>query len=361
MVITREQQKTIDKQIQQQYLAELNRLGSIEIEQTSPIHRTKLSIVRRPLSFEMVDKMLASRISKQLDQWPTFSGKLTENVTKWLKDITKELILAKFDDSQKLSVIQTYLIDDARKWFINNMETLDTWATFNEAIKQTYSSTFAMEAAISQVAQRYQGFDETVMHYYNDMMELFDVMDNSMNDLLKVNYLKHGLKLSLKKEVSRKNPLTPSEFITAAQEEENLDYSITASSQNWEIPNTNEIQTIVKTTTRNSTPTQQNYHGTSYPQHQIQNDNENYYARIAPFNKQQQQQQQPYIYQQQHQQPDVYHQQQQPFVYQQQRQYLQQHQQHQQRYQSYPYQTQQRCYICNKSGHFSRDCRYSKN
>ena len=127
MVITRLQQQTIDDQNRQQYLEELNRLANIEIEQTFPIHPTEVFIVRRPLSFEMADKMLASRMSKQLDQWPTFSGKLTENVTKWLKDITNELNLVKFDDIQKLSVIQTYLIDDARKWFINNMETLDTW------------------------------------------------------------------------------------------------------------------------------------------------------------------------------------------------------------------------------------------
>ena len=82
------------------------------------------------------------------------------------------------------------------------------------------------------MAQRNQGFDETVMHYYNELMELFDVMDNDMNDLLKVSYLKHGLKLSLKKEVSRKNPQTPAEFIKAAQEEETLDHSIAASMQN---------------------------------------------------------------------------------------------------------------------------------
>ncbi|CAF1521775.1 unnamed protein product [Didymodactylos carnosus] len=205
MVVTRSQQHALDDQKRQQYLEEVKRLGDIEIEQL-----TEILIVRRPLQFGMAEKTLASRISKQLDQLPIFSGKLNENVTKWLKDVTNELNLVKFDDSQKLGVIQTYLADDARKWFINNMRTLDTWSEFNEAIQRTYASTFANEVAISQLGQRHQGFDETVMHYYNDMMELFDVIDNRMSDSLKVSYLKSGLKLSLKKEVSRKNPQTPS-------------------------------------------------------------------------------------------------------------------------------------------------------
>ncbi|CAF1616102.1 unnamed protein product [Didymodactylos carnosus] len=243
-----------------------------------------------------------------LDPLPTFSGKLTENVPKWLKDITNELNLVKFDDSQKLGIIQTYLVDDARKWFTNNMRTLETWSEFNEAIEKTYSSTFAKEVAISQLGQRRQGLDETVMHYYNDMMELFEVMDDRMSDSLKVSYLKSGLKLSLKKEVRRKNPPTPSEFIKAAQEEESLDYSMAASMHNMEIQN-NETKRITTTTMINSTLIHQNYHYTSYPQHQFQNDGKNYYARTTSSIKQHL----PYQYQ------------------------------------------QQLCYKCNKSGHFARD------
>ncbi|CAF4175793.1 unnamed protein product [Didymodactylos carnosus] len=280
MVVTRAHQQSLDGRNRQLYLEELNRLSDIEIEHTTQTQPIEVFIVRRPLPFEMAEKALASRVNKQLDQLPTFSGKLNENVTKWLKDITNELNLAKFEDSQKLGVIQTYLVDDARKWFINNVRTFDTWSEFNEAIEKTYSLSFAKEVAISQVGQRHQGLDETVMHYYNDMMELFDVMDNRMSDSLKISYLKNGLKLSLKKEVSRKNPQTPSEFIKAAQEEESLDYSMTASMHNMEIQN-NATKRIPTTTMINSPPIHQNYHYTSYPQRQFQHDGENYYARTT--------------------------------------------------------------------------------
>ncbi|CAF2987570.1 unnamed protein product [Rotaria sp. Silwood2] len=165
MVITRSQQRKIDEQNQRQCSEEVDPLDNIESKAISKILPTEVSLNPQAIPFEMTDKLLISRISKQLDQWPTFGGKLTENVIKWLKDITNELDVVKFDDSQKLSVIQTSLIDDARKWFISNMEKIKTSSEFNEAIKQSFSSTFAKEATLSKVAQRSQDVGETVMHY----------------------------------------------------------------------------------------------------------------------------------------------------------------------------------------------------
>ncbi|CAF2987589.1 unnamed protein product [Rotaria sp. Silwood2] len=179
-----------------------------------------------------------------------------------------------------------------------------------------------------------------------------------MSDLLKVSYLKHGLKLSLRKEVSRKDPRTPTEFLKVAQEEENLDYSMAASIKNWEISSKDELQAITNVTTQNSPRIQEN-DDDSYPQTQAQHDSDNYYARVTTTYKQHRSQQQPYLYQ--------HHQQQQPYLYQHQQQppYVYQHQQQSpytpQQQQSYRERKQQRCYICNKSGNFARNCWYSKN
>ncbi|CAF1561871.1 unnamed protein product, partial [Adineta ricciae] len=73
---------------------------------------------------------------------------------------------------------------------------------------------------------RVQGVEETVLHYYHEMIELCDMIDNDMNDELKVGYLLAGVKVSLRKEVMRKDPKNPTEFLHAAQEEEKLDFSI---------------------------------------------------------------------------------------------------------------------------------------
>lgn len=84
----------------------------------------------RSCPFVMSGKLINTLLSGSVEKWPKFCGKNNENVSKWLKDITNELNLVKLTDEQKLSVIQTSLVDDARKWFINNMSSMTIWNSF---------------------------------------------------------------------------------------------------------------------------------------------------------------------------------------------------------------------------------------
>ncbi|CAF1581621.1 unnamed protein product [Didymodactylos carnosus] len=106
------------------------------------------------------------------------------------------------------------------------------WATFLRELRATFSSSFSKEAAIKQIGNRQQRIDETVLHYYTDMMELANRIDHQMNGELKVVYLTTGLKISLKKEVLRNKPQTPAEFTKYAQDEEKLGSSITTQISN---------------------------------------------------------------------------------------------------------------------------------
>ncbi|CAF1398220.1 unnamed protein product [Didymodactylos carnosus] len=180
----------------------------------------------------MAEKLLNSILSKSLEKLPKFSGTITDDVDKWIIDITHELNLVKLDDSHKLAVIQTYLDGDARRWYTNNLQMMHNWATFLRELRATFSSSFSKEAAIKQIGNRQQHINETVFHYYTDMMELANRIDHQMNDELKVAYLTTGLKISLKKEVLRNKPQTPAEFIKYAQDEEKLDSSITTQISN---------------------------------------------------------------------------------------------------------------------------------
>ncbi|CAF1344487.1 unnamed protein product [Didymodactylos carnosus] len=74
MVVTTAQQQSLDDRNRQLYLEELNRPSDIEIEHTTQTQPIEVFIVRPPLPFEMAEKALASRVNKQLDQLPTFSG-----------------------------------------------------------------------------------------------------------------------------------------------------------------------------------------------------------------------------------------------------------------------------------------------
>ncbi|CAF2994422.1 unnamed protein product [Rotaria sp. Silwood2] len=279
MVLTRLQQKQLEEESKRENLIEINPVSEQDIGRAIDVRTNENLSAQQSLSSGMAQKSLTMHISKQLDQLPLFSGKLNENVIKWLNGITNELNVMKYDDDQKLSVIQTYLMDDARKWFINNSARLGTWPSFCEAIVKTFSSSFAKEVAINQVSQRRQGLNETVMHYYSEMMELFYIMDHQMSDSLKVSYLKTGLKLSLKKEVSRKNRDTPAEFLKIAQEEESLDYAIDTEAQNLQLSSINEKQITNNLTIMRSPSPLQNCHCALYTKARFQNDTANNYTK----------------------------------------------------------------------------------
>ena len=192
----------------------------------------------------MTDKLINTLLSNNIEKLPKFAGKPDENVNKWLTDISNELNMVKLSDDQKRMVIQTFLLDDARKWFINNMNDMPDWPSFIQQIQRAFSSAWLQEVAIKKVGTRQQGMNETVLHYHNEMMELFDMIDINMDDHLKVIYLKTGLKLSLKKEVLRRNPKSAAEFLALAQAEEQLDSSISVQMDDREIADMNTFSMI---------------------------------------------------------------------------------------------------------------------
>ena len=267
---------------------------------------------------KMTDKVIHTILSNNIDKLPKFAGRPEENINKWLVDITNELNMAKLDDDQKRMVIQTFLIEDARKWFINNMSDMLDWPTFTLRIQKAFSSAWLQEMAIKKVGTRQQAATETVLHYHNDMMELFDMIDVNMTDQLKVIYLKTGLKISLKKEVSRRNPKTVVEFLEIAQAEEQLDYSINVQLENTEQPEMHSLS-LIGTNGRKYNQGNQFQQQRKNQHHQQQNDQQ-------PKDQQGQQ--------------------------------VQQHQS--QWNQQGQAKTSIRCHRCNRVGHFARNC-FSKN
>lgn len=224
MVLTRSTAAAKIEQKQVKFELESQRLGHIEWSDTRNSVDVK-HIVYIPFEFTMEAKLMNTILSNDLNKWPKFSGKRDENVNKWVKEITNELNMVKLSDEQKRSVIQTFLLDDARRWFISNMATMLEWDTFVTGIQNAFSSKWLQEAAIKKISSRQQGMAETILHYYTEMIELFDTIDLKMTDNMKVIYLTTGVKSSIKKEILRQAPKTPAEFLEVAQAEEKLDFT----------------------------------------------------------------------------------------------------------------------------------------
>ncbi|CAF1106349.1 unnamed protein product [Adineta ricciae] len=141
----------------------------------------------------MDEKLTISLLTSSSDKLPKFSGKNSENVAKWLRKVTNELNVFKLTDPQKLLMIPSVLTDDARQWYVNNLALLVDWATFSREILTAFTSPMHRNVAIKQIGTRVQGVEETVLHYYHEMIELCDMIDNDMNDELKVGYLLAGV------------------------------------------------------------------------------------------------------------------------------------------------------------------------
>lgn len=48
--------------------------------------------------------------------------KNNENVVKWITKISNELKVFKLSDNQKLLMIPSVLTDDARQWYVTNLD-----------------------------------------------------------------------------------------------------------------------------------------------------------------------------------------------------------------------------------------------
>ncbi|CAF1330710.1 unnamed protein product, partial [Didymodactylos carnosus] len=248
-------QRTLEEKRQiQRFKQETSRLGGIKLDQTNNYQYIQHRVYR-PKDFDMTDKIIAALTTKRLEHTPTFSGKNNVNVTKWLKDVTNAFKLAGFSDTEKNKSISTFLRDDALTWYTHNMDDMNTWSKFNDDVQKTYSSPLVKEQAAKQLRNRQQGVEEALIHYYNDIMDLCQTIDSGMTDETKLNYLMQGLKISLRKDVTRQEPKNSLEFIKVAQKEEFLDQAYAI---NDVYTNNNQISTAISTITSTQI----------YPQHQ---------------------------------------------------------------------------------------------
>ncbi|CAF3195850.1 unnamed protein product [Rotaria sp. Silwood2] len=101
-------------------------------------------------------------------------------------------------------------------------KTLEQTPKYFAEFLHTYFSPTLEQLASHRLRTRQQLYDEPVIEYYTDVMKLRKIIDPQMTDVSKIDHLYHGFKLSLMKEVFRRAPSTPSQFLEQARQEETL-------------------------------------------------------------------------------------------------------------------------------------------
>lgn len=169
---------------------------------------------------EVMESLKTQMIINSLEKLQKFSGRSKQNVSKWLGETERTMNTFKLSDSEKLSLVPTCLEADAREWFYD--QTIHTWTSFVLKILTTFESSGKADIAFNRLRNYKQGLNQDVRQYYFEIMKLCKDVNFVMNDSTKLQYLKDGLKPSLRFDVLLKNPTNTEEFLAYAQKVEEL-------------------------------------------------------------------------------------------------------------------------------------------
>lgn len=161
-------------------------------------------------------------LMNRLDKLHKFTGKSKQNVSKWLKEFEQAPEIVKLSEEEKLFFVTTCLEGDARDWFFDNQRTFSSWSEFTQKLLRTFESTGKTDIAFNRLRHYQQAIHQDVRQYYFDIIKLCQETNAKMDDMSKLQYLKDGLKPSLRFDVLLKDPKSPAEFLEYAQKVEQL-------------------------------------------------------------------------------------------------------------------------------------------
>ncbi|CAF4235582.1 unnamed protein product, partial [Rotaria sordida] len=170
----------------------------------------------------VMDSIRNQMLITSLEKLSKFSGKSKQNVSTWLKEIQQDIDILKLTGKEKLFYIPSCLEDDARDWFYDTQHLFLTWELFIQNLTGTFESPSKANIAFNRLRHYEQGLTQDVRQYYFEIMKLCKEANPVMDDATKLQYLKDGLKPSLRFDVLLKNPQTTTEFLKYAQKIEEL-------------------------------------------------------------------------------------------------------------------------------------------
>ncbi|CAF1406470.1 unnamed protein product [Rotaria sp. Silwood1] len=194
-------------------------------------------------SFELFSKLLLQQysstsstaqnntpqtIADEIIKKPTYFRGSKDDVYDWLDKLEQRFKMAKWNDEEKLQYISIHLQDDAYRWWSQASTTIKSWSSFTEAVIKAFGSTKVQELAFEQLKWYKQTVNQSIMQYYDKIIELCKKVDPAMPDSLKLKYLMAGIRESLKLHVALQDPKTTDSFLLLARKiEDTLSFTST--------------------------------------------------------------------------------------------------------------------------------------
>jgi hypothetical protein len=181
----------------------LQRFSSTEMEGEKPMSTDPILTQQRlPTKNGTQDDVFSSLRNQLLlghiEKLPKFSGRSKQNVSKWLREVNQTMHLLKLSDMEKLFFIPSCLETDAKDWFFDNHHLFSSWSLFVQKLTNTFESSGKADIAFNRLRQYQQGLNQDVRQYYFEIMKLCKEANPTMDEATKLQYLKDGLKTSLR-------------------------------------------------------------------------------------------------------------------------------------------------------------------
>ena len=148
---------------------------------------------------------------------PTYFHGSKDDVLDWLEKIEQRFTVANWDDENKLKYISIHLKDDALRWWINTSHKITSWSNFVTEVKNAFGSTKMKELAFEQLKWYKQSIHQSITQYYDKVIELCKRINPIMPDSMKLQYLKAGVKDSLKLHIALHDPQDTVSFLSYAR------------------------------------------------------------------------------------------------------------------------------------------------
>ncbi len=170
----------------------------------------------------VINSFRTKMLMHNLEKLPKFTGKSKQNVSKWLREFQQAMHICNLSDEEKLFFVASWLEAEARDWFFDNAHSFPTWSIFVTKLTKTFESSGKADIAFNRLRHYEQGINQDVRQYYFEIMKLCKETNPNMDEASKLQYLKDGLKPSLRFDILLKDPKSPEEFLEYAQRIEEL-------------------------------------------------------------------------------------------------------------------------------------------
>ena len=154
-----------------------------------------------------------------------FTGDNPLMVTQFIHVIEHIGSLTDMDDSKLHTLATIKLSGAAFHWYHNNKLSLTTWASLKSNLLGRFQP--SASAATSQLKTRRQQPGESLLVYYDSIIDLCQQVDTNMPLYMVVSYLLDGVRDDLKIHIKRcmkplRTAITPAQFLQIARDEEEL-------------------------------------------------------------------------------------------------------------------------------------------